>query len=118
MKQRFDLEKLIVDVFAPQAGEKVLVMVDLPHGDFSDHDRWRERRKMAQEWHSAFQLLGGRQGFSVFPLLTYPATGANNADLGAGRSLPRLSGGGRQATLPRVQFGPYGRGAGAVLYGP
>jgi len=84
MKQRFDLEKLIVDVFAPQAGEKVLVMVDLPHGDFSDHDRWRERRKMAQEWHSAFQLLGGRQGFSVFPLLTYPATGANNADLPEG----------------------------------
>jgi len=84
MADCFDLEKLIVDVFAPRSGEKVLVMVDLPHGELSDHDRWAERRQMAQEWHSAFVRLGARQGFSVHPLLSYPATGANNADLPAG----------------------------------
>jgi leucyl aminopeptidase (aminopeptidase T) len=84
MEHGFDLEKLIVDVFAPQSGEKVLVMTDLPHGELSDHDRWRERRKMAEEWRSAFERLGARQGFRVLPLLTYPATGANNADLPAG----------------------------------
>ena len=33
MVQAFDLEKLIRDVFAPQPGEKVLVMVDVPHGE-------------------------------------------------------------------------------------
>jgi hypothetical protein len=36
---------------------------------------------MAMEWHSAFQRLGSKLGFSVHPLLTYPATGAHNASL-------------------------------------
>jgi len=84
MKESFDLEKLIVDVFAPRRGEKVLVMADLPHGELTDHDRWAERRQMAQEWHSAFERLGAKQGFSVHPLLSYAATGANNADLPEG----------------------------------
>ena len=81
MADSFDLEKLIVDVFAPQAGEKVLVMVDLPHGVLKDHDLWAERRKMAGEWHSAFERLGTELGFSVRPVLTYMATGGHNADL-------------------------------------
>jgi len=84
MRKDFDLEKLIVDVFAPQPGEKVLVMVDLPHGELTDHGAWVERRQMAQDWHSAFQRLAATKGFSVRPLLTYPATGANNADLPEG----------------------------------
>ncbi|MGB9299814.1 MAG: hypothetical protein WCD51_04385 [Anaerolineae bacterium] len=84
MKQSFDLEKLIVDVFAPQPGEKVLVMVDLPHGELTDHGAWVERRRMAQEWHSVFERLGAKHGFSVHPLLSYAATGANNADLPEG----------------------------------
>ena len=83
MADSFDLEKLIVDVFGPQAGEKVVVMVDLPHGELSDHDGWAKRRQMAEEWHAAFQRLGDKHGFSVQPLLTYLATGANNADLPA-----------------------------------
>jgi len=81
MTQSFDLEKLIVDVFAPQPGEKVLVMSDFPHGELTEHEKWVERRKMAQEWHSAFQRLGKKLGFDVHPLLTYPATGANNGPL-------------------------------------
>jgi hypothetical protein len=84
MASSFNLEKLIVDVFAPQPGERVLVMFDLPHGELIDHERWAERRQMAQEWHSAFQRLGAKQGFAVHPLLSYPATGANNADLPEG----------------------------------
>ena len=36
---------------------------------------------MAQEWRDAFVALGGKVGFTVNPLLTYPATGANGADL-------------------------------------
>ncbi|TKJ29760.1 MAG: hypothetical protein CEE40_07300 [Chloroflexi bacterium B3_Chlor] len=81
MAKSFDLEKLIVDVFAPQPGEKVLVMSDFPHGELSDHNMWADRRKMAKEWHSAFQRLGKKLGFDVHPVLTYPATGGNNADL-------------------------------------
>jgi len=81
MADSFDLEKLITDVFAPQPGEKVLVVTDLPHGELKDHDGWQERRLMAEEWRSAFERMGSEQGFGVYPMLTYPATGANNADL-------------------------------------
>jgi hypothetical protein len=77
----FDLEKLLVDVFDPQPGEKVLVMMDLPHGELSDYEGWAERREMAYEWHAAFEGLGSDLGISVYPLLTYPATGAHNGPL-------------------------------------
>jgi hypothetical protein len=81
MVQSFDLEKLIIDVFAPQPGEKVLVMRDLPHGELTDNEKWAERREMAGEWHSAFERLGSKLGFSVHSLLTFPGTGANNGPL-------------------------------------
>jgi len=81
MVQSFDLERLLIDVFAPQSGEKVLVMTDLPHGEWTDNEKWAARREMATEWHSAFQRLGARLGFSVHLPLTYPATGAHNAPL-------------------------------------
>ncbi len=81
MAQSFDLEKLLIDVFAPQAGEKVLVMTDLPHGEYADNEKWAERREMAREWRLAFQRLGNRLGFSVHPLFTYAATGAHSAPL-------------------------------------
>jgi hypothetical protein len=81
MAQSFDLEKLLIDVFAPQSGEKVLVMSDLPHGEYTDNGKWADRREMATEWHSAFQRLGIERGFDVHPLLTYPATGAHSAPL-------------------------------------
>jgi hypothetical protein len=97
VKQGFNLEKLIVDVFAPQPGEKVLVMTDLPQNELSDHDRWRERRQMAEEWRAAFQRLGEKQGFSVLPLFTYPATGAGNADLPEGGEM-----GGRKVSFQQV----------------
>lgn len=77
----FDLEKLILDVFDPQPGEKVLVMTDLPHGDADDYAAWSERREMAEEWRSAFSALEGELEISVFPLLTYPATGAHSGPL-------------------------------------
>jgi hypothetical protein len=84
MVQAFDLEKLIRDVFAPQPGEKVLVTVDVPHGEVKDHDQWVQRRQMAEEWHAAFERMGAEEGFSVHPMFTYPATGASNADLPEG----------------------------------
>jgi leucyl aminopeptidase (aminopeptidase T) len=81
MKQGIDLEKLIVDVFAPEPGETVLLMTDVPHGNLRDNDEWAARRQMVQEWREAFQALGQKSGFVVKPLFRYPATGANNADL-------------------------------------
>jgi len=77
----FDLEKLLVDVFAPQPGEKVLVMTDLPHGEWVDNRQWAERREMAADWHEALVRLGNSTGHSVRPLLSYLATGTNNGVL-------------------------------------
>jgi hypothetical protein len=78
----FDLEKLLIDIFAPQPGE--VVLADLPHDGLRDHGEWAARREMAREWHEAFEDLGGRIGFSVHPLLTYPAIGAHNGPLPMG----------------------------------
>lgn len=81
MTKGFNLERLLIDVFAPEPGEKVLVMRDLPHDQFVDNPRWASRRRMAEEWHEAFQRLGEQVGFAVWPLLNYPATGAHNSPL-------------------------------------
>ncbi|MCS6771570.1 MAG: aminopeptidase [Kiritimatiellae bacterium] len=73
----FDLAKLLRDVFDPDGTDRVLVMVDVPRpGDLFDAD-WQERIKMAGEWRNAFERFGA----TAAPLLRYPATGGNNADL-------------------------------------
>jgi leucyl aminopeptidase (aminopeptidase T) len=77
MAVSFDLEKLLRDVFDPEPAERVLVMVDLPHGNLLDDPDWVERRRMAAEWIEGFRRLGA----DVRPLLSYPATPASNADL-------------------------------------
>jgi leucyl aminopeptidase (aminopeptidase T) len=72
-----DKQKLFHDVFAPTAEDTVLVLTDAPHDAIADHPDWVDRRQMAAEWHAAFNDLPVR----LHPLLTYPATGANNGDL-------------------------------------
>ncbi len=79
----FDLEKLLIDVFDPQPEEIVTIAVDLPHDGISDNEEWRERREMAEEWREMFARIGHERGFTVNPMLTYPATGANNSNLPA-----------------------------------
>ena len=76
-----ELEKLIIDVFDPLPGETVLFMIDEPHGDLADYDLWGSRRQMAEEWRMTFEQLGSKMGFSVLPMLTYPATGNHNGPL-------------------------------------
>ncbi len=72
-----DKHKLINDVFAPTSDDTVLVMVDAPHGAIEDRADWKDRRVMAEEWRQAFLDYP----VSTHPLLTFPATGANNGDL-------------------------------------
>jgi leucyl aminopeptidase (aminopeptidase T) len=79
----FDLRKLLIDVFDPQPGELVTVVVDQPTDRSPDTDAWRARREMAGEWRSALVSLGEERGFEVRPLVRFAATGANNADLPA-----------------------------------
>ncbi len=79
----FDLIKLLSDVFQPEEGEVVLVACDEPTATVPDTPAWQERRVMAEEWRQAFEALGRGRGYATYPLLTYPATGANNAELPA-----------------------------------
>ncbi len=78
-----DVKKLLVDVFDPQPEEIATVMVDLPPGGGEDNKDWQERREMAERWRSVLDELGRERGFKVNPMLTFPATGANNSDLPA-----------------------------------
>lgn len=75
------LERLIVDVFAPEPGEIVVIVVDLPHGQLDDHPFWSERRTMAEEWYEAFVGLEDELQITVQPVVTYKATGAHNGPL-------------------------------------
>lgn len=77
----FNLEKFFVDVFAPQSGDVVTVMHDLPHDDIQDNRAWQERREMAEEWRRELERFAGSYGAQVNPSLTYQATGAHNRDL-------------------------------------
>jgi leucyl aminopeptidase (aminopeptidase T) len=76
-----DVKKLLTDVFDPQPDEVVTFVVDLPHGSISDHAGWSARREMADRWRSAMVEIGSERGFTVRPIVTFEATGANNADL-------------------------------------
>lgn len=73
----FNLHKLLRDVFGPAQHEHVLVLVDVPRAGVPDNADWSERRAMAEEWRMAFAALGA----SPAPLLTFPASAGNNADL-------------------------------------
>ena len=78
-----DVKKLIIDVFDPQPDEIATVMVDVPHAGVVDNDAWQARREMAMRWREVLTQLGAERGFSVTPLLEFPSTGSNNADLPA-----------------------------------
>ncbi|MEA3440006.1 MAG: hypothetical protein U9R58_06960 [Chloroflexota bacterium] len=77
----FELQKLFVDVFAPQPGDIVTIMYDLPHGEIRDHREWQDRREMAVEWHWQITGFSESYGIHVNPLITYDATGADHANL-------------------------------------
>jgi hypothetical protein len=77
----FSLEKLFVDVFAPQSGDAVTIMYDLPHGEVRDSRAWRERRRMAEEWHQEIAQFSAKYAISLQPVVTYEATAAHNGEL-------------------------------------
>jgi leucyl aminopeptidase (aminopeptidase T) len=76
-----DLQKLFNDLFDPQPGEFALVLVDTPHGALHDTPVWQQRRAMAERWRAALEILGAQRSFTVGPLVSFPATGAHNANL-------------------------------------
>lgn len=102
-----DLEKLLLDVFHPEKDEYILVMSDVPGPLVVDNSEWLDRRKMAQEWHVAFDKLSKRIGYSVLPLLNYEATGGYHSDIPLTMGSPiTLNEGLSKATLA-VSFAEY-----------
>jgi hypothetical protein len=93
----FDLEKFLVDVFEPVAGERAVVMVDLPTRSCPDNPAWEDRRRMAEEWRTGLEGLGRRIGFEVLPLATFAATGSNGANLP-----PDAEMGGRKVSMDSI----------------
>jgi hypothetical protein len=78
----FELENLILDVFDPLPGEKILVMIDVPQSTAGGNaSAWYSRRQMAERWHDTLEELSSKHGFEVLPMLTYPATGAHSGPL-------------------------------------
>ena len=42
-------KKMFDDVFAPSTGENVLIIIDKPHNNIKDNNKWKDRREMAFE---------------------------------------------------------------------
>ena len=72
--------KMFNDVFAPKTGEKILFLVDKPHDDIKDNEKWIDRRQMANEWFESFKEMGKKIGFSV-DIFEFNATGIHNTSL-------------------------------------
>jgi len=69
--------RLFNDVFAPKKGERILFLVDVPHDDIVDNEKWVDRRRMAGEWFQVFRQMDKVEGFFV-EILEYDATGMHN----------------------------------------
>jgi len=72
-----ECRRMFRDVFAPKYGEKVLFLIDKPHGKIKDSIKWKSRREMAHNWYKVFTDMGKDIGFTV-DLLDYKATGLSN----------------------------------------
>ncbi len=76
----FDLTRFIDDVFAPEPGETVLLMVDEPTADHDPNSDWIARREMAARWMDGFCALGAERDFEVLPVLHFPAIDHHNGE--------------------------------------
>ncbi|MBF0312126.1 MAG: hypothetical protein HQK50_06510 [Oligoflexia bacterium] len=84
-----NIEKLLTDVFNPQANDVAVVLCDIPHTNIEDNSKWYERRIMAQEWREAFISLSQKIGFKVLPLIEFPASGAHSKNVPMELGTPR-----------------------------
>jgi len=73
-------KKLINDVFEPKFGERILLIVDLPHDNIFDTASWKDRRKLAKDWYQTLKSMGEEKGFNV-DFFEYLATGKPNGPL-------------------------------------
>ena len=60
--QRKERIKMFREVFAPQPGEKVLFLVDVPHDNIKNLDIWKDRREIVSNINVAIY----NEVYSVF----------------------------------------------------
>ncbi|MFA4931121.1 MAG: hypothetical protein WC570_04630 [Patescibacteria group bacterium] len=72
-------QKMLIDVFAPQKNEKVLILVDVPRESIPDNQKWSERRQMAHEWEEAFHNISQENDLNLtVDRLEFPSVGRSN----------------------------------------
>jgi hypothetical protein len=72
-----DKIKMFNDVFAPKKGEKLLLIIDKPHNNIKDNEKWKDRREMAKEWYETLTNMGDNVGFTV-DMFEFNAMGIHN----------------------------------------
>lgn len=79
-----ELVSLVRSVFPRREGDKALaILVDVPRDPASDNPPWRERRRLAHEWHALLDARRGEIPLDEVKLVAYADVGSNNADLPA-----------------------------------
>ncbi len=96
MKQE-KIAQLLDFILSPKQGERLLFITDYPQG--APDPRRLGRQALLSRWHSAASLLAKQKGFILLPLVKYPETGKNNADLPTTAS---TGGGGHVDKLPEL----------------
>lgn len=75
-------ERLLATVFGRARDERgLLLLVDLPDAGRPDHPLWRDRRRLAVEWHAALRALLPKLALRDVALAVYPHVGSPNRDL-------------------------------------
>ena len=79
-----ELVALVCSVFPRYETDKALaILVDVPREGALDNPAWRERRRLAHEWHALLDARKGEIPLAEVKLVAYPDVGSNNADLPA-----------------------------------
>jgi hypothetical protein len=79
-----ELVALVRSVFPRYETDKVLaILVDVPREAGLDNPAWKERRRLAREWHALLDARKAEIPLMDVKLLAYPDVGSNNADLPA-----------------------------------
>ena len=80
-----ELVALVRSVFPRFETDKTLaILVDVPREARLDNPAWKERRRLAGEWHVLLQARKAEIPLDAVQLIAYPDVGSNNADLPAG----------------------------------
>jgi hypothetical protein len=77
-----ELVALVRSVFPRFKTDRALaILVDVPRDAELDNPAWKERRRLAYEWHALLQARKKEIPLAEVKLIAYPDIGSNNADL-------------------------------------